>query len=529
MIQNEKDFYFNGRQNFKRPHQVNFTLQMDLQSFFADPVSYIHDICQECDQPPDFGLNQALKQLYENDPHTFDLVPLVTSPKQMLMYPPGQLLRLRIIKVSLNDDEYIFLRYSVGGEMRTPLISNEFIDGEPIGSPRDMVLRLCIVAQTIPGITPWLKSCYDPDEIPPSPHLTFGLDQQFNLEIIEPAQIMAKATFEISNSVSIPVDLIGFFMEASEMDSVNENFLNSLPVFVTLAEFPVVTLIPTISQFQYTLVELRQMVLNLFTKYMGELPAQFLLMWLMLKIQGNRDVIDFENTFISLNIFGCDESIENAIISFIEYICTAVVTVSLNTSDLNGIKLSPRKEENQFFSSPLTAANDTRLIIKESSLAEGKFQQSGIDNLQILHKLITEEKIDYFFGVSNYEAPVSMPVLILSNSRSILKPTLNVPIGDVNKDIQIDVPLEELNAIRYYIDTARHNHFTFATKENEEIIKEKIKELIKLQTYSERDIHTMMTMIHLESCSLGVEIVTNEIWDHSISLFDEVRKFKKQA
>ena len=70
--------------------------------------------------------------------------------------------------------------------------------------------------------------------------------------------------------------------------------------------------------------------------------------------------------------------------------------------------------------SKLKLPANTRVIIDETKLDEGKLTEVGFKNFSALQKLVSEQTVEYNFTVYSKEFHVNYPTLIISKSKSIL-------------------------------------------------------------------------------------------------------------
>lgn len=89
----------------------------------------------------------------------------------------------------------------------------------------------------------------------------------------------------------------------------------------------------------------------------------------------------------------------------------------------------------------------TSLIVDETQLNTGKFENNGVLNIKALAELIEDQKVTYDFQYTQQSMPMSASVLILSsNSRSMFKNAIHVPLDKTKYDDYVLSP-EKLQEI----------------------------------------------------------------------------------
>lgn len=68
----------------------------------------------------------------------------------------------------------------------------------------------------------------------------------------------------------------------------------------------------------------------------------------------------------------------------------------------------------------------THLVLDETCLEPGQLDSNGVHNVAALGTLISQQKVDYDFQFYKLEFQTDIPVLVLSEGKSLLPVSLNV-------------------------------------------------------------------------------------------------------
>jgi hypothetical protein len=86
-----------------------------------------------------------------------------------------------------------------------------------------------------------------------------------------------------------------------------------------------------------------------------------------------------------------------------------------------------------------TLTPGTVLIIDETNMVPGKIINNGVKNIKALATLIEEQQVELDFQYYQQMLPVTIPVLVLSETRSMLKNTIHVPVSSATDADILDV------------------------------------------------------------------------------------------
>lgn len=514
-------------------------LIMDFDLLLKNPKEFITNLAQTTDEMPDLGMKKQIDSFLEENPDSIDLIPIVATSGHLQMSVPGSLIRLRCIIVQNITMEYLPLRVAHGGKYYTPIFQQDIpIDAE-IPNKRTFGSRLNILVSSIPNISSWLINEIRPDiDVKSEPcndmHESSSADPSILLEA--PFQLNAKFLYDQSDKPCLLCDLIGFVddPESFEHDLNTEfgedAFYASIPSFIALTTIPIQSLYnPIIPSPEPSINDIRDQLMGFLTEFFEPPQAELLLLWMVGSVRARKDLILLG--VFSLNLFEVEPQVAKLIIELFKFILTSVTDINLSVDEFNSRTLRPSIEHSELKSTPLMAACDTRLIINETELDEGKFDLVGMENIRILKKLIGQQAVDYYCEGDIFEMPVSYPTLILSQSRSILSDPLfpiqaYVPIGSVNQK-EIDVDPSIIKLIRRYVENIRYCDFDI-NDEDTEIASGKLSEIIKSYRLEHSDYHFFMILNKLNCISHGSDSITDEYWDQACELFKATLPYQKK-
>lgn len=162
------------------------------------------------------------------------------------------------------------------------------------------------------------------------------------------------------------------------------------------------------------------------------LAAEYLLLHLMSKVFHSSNQVTINK--LSLNLHNISTLEAELLLKAIKEITPATVHIPINQETLNMFSFYPKKnhEKNKIEGSMLQLAPGTNLILNETLLQEGEINQQGIDNITSIRKLISQQILQYDFQFDNYDLPVEIPSLILSERKSIFHNDVDVHLSVAN-------------------------------------------------------------------------------------------------
>ena len=510
---------------------------MNFEQFFENPKNYINHLIQVSDVRPDFGLKDQLDQVFNGNPDIINKVPIISTTGHLNMTKPGSLVRLRCVYVTFVTHELIHLRAHHQGVYYSPIIHSEFPEGCQLVDEDKIEMRYVYLFSSVPSLSPWLISEMTPDLVEDDKTNIGNLNLEELQKIDprqmfeEPFQINVKFLHGIPEKPGVIYDIVGFITDPEpfyqDVDfELGNDIYSTIPTFVGLTYCEVKSLYnPLISSPEPSLSEIRAHIINIFTSVLEPIQAEILLLWMVGNVKVRKDEILLG--LFSLNFFGATPEIANSLIHFFKFILTSVENVTLTCESLNSINLRPTIENMEFKSTPLSAPNNTKLIIDETKLSVGHFNEVGVKNLQILQQVIDDQSIDYQIECSPIKIFLSFPTLIISTSRSLLNTQMYYPIGNINQtNLNVDPAL--LALIRKYLENIKNFDYVMS-EEDGQLVQQELTEILKSdKNIQQNDLHLLMILNQLNCISAGDSKITKERWDQSVFLFKSLYQYRKQ-
>lgn len=510
---------------------------MDCDLLLNNPKQLIDDLAQVTDEMPDLGLKEKIDLFLSENPDFLDQIPVVATLGHLQMTLPGTLVRLRCVLVQNLGTDYLPLRIPGKDKYYTPIYQQDIPDDVEMPDTRTFAQRTTMLVSSIPFISPWLINEFRPDIEPQSQQLSL---QDFKTAdpgtlFEEPFQLKAKFLYNQPDVPCLMYDLIGFIDDPEPINSqstnLDEEYYSSIPAFITLTSTKVESLYtPEIASTGPSLGEMRAQLMSFLTEIFEPLQAELLLLWLVGCVKSRKEECIIG--LFSLNLFEVDPDVAQFIINLFRYLLTSVIDISLNIDTLNSISLRPSIEHCELKPTPLIAASETRLIINETELDVGNFNQTGTENCRILQKIIGQQAVDYAFEGEIFQIFVSYPTLILSQTRSVLSDPLNpiqayAPIGEVRQpDSEINPDL--LVLLRNYIENIRYLDFDIQD-EDTKFAENQLHSVIQSnRELTHNDLHFLMILNKLNCISHGADSINKEIWDRSLEIFATILPFQRK-
>ena len=116
---------------------------------------------------------------------------------------------------------------------------------------------------------------------------------------------------------------------------------------------------------------------------------------------------------------------------FLGAIYPLVCNFSATIDSLSNIKFTPKKNyDTNLMEDGLmgTLVNGTLVLFDETTLNTGKIDNFGVENIKSFATLIENQTVLVDYGYYPLEMPITVPVIILSESRTMFKNSLHVPV-----------------------------------------------------------------------------------------------------
>ncbi|CAK1586470.1 unnamed protein product [Parnassius mnemosyne] len=199
----------------------------------------------------------------------------------------------------------------------------------------------------------------------------------------------------------------------------------------------------------------------------------------------------------------------------------------LTIENLNTMALLPKKdyECNRLTSGILQLSKHTHLILDETKMEQGRLDSTGVSNLTALGNMITTQKVEYDFKYYKMEFDSDIPVLLLSEGKSLLPSDYHVPLRPEESSLEIFDAIVEaatyylkeeiMNTIRKYLTNLKLVKYTIS--EDLQFVED---DFIEMRSQSDAenpvtadDLHRLLVLARLVSLSRGYDTLNKECWD----------------
>uniref|UniRef100_A0A1B6E8K5 Mini-chromosome maintenance complex-binding protein n=1 Tax=Clastoptera arizonana TaxID=38151 RepID=A0A1B6E8K5_9HEMI len=207
----------------------------------------------------------------------------------------------------------------------------------------------------------------------------------------------------------------------------------------------------------------------------------------------------------------------------------------MSLTNMNSVDLIPKKnyETNKLISGQLQLSNKTHLVLDETCMEAGKLDEKGVRNIQALGNLITFQKLDYNFQFYPVEIDTNIPVLILSEGKSMLNSDCHVVLQPdkmclltINETFEaakhfMKDPL--LSRLRFYLSSIPFKDHEIPSDLQKVIHEDFVKLRQNDNKFSGDDLHILLVLARLHSLSKGQQLLTHESWQ-TVQDMEEQRK-----
>lgn len=215
----------------------------------------------------------------------------------------------------------------------------------------------------------------------------------------------------------------------------------------------------------------------------------------------------------------------------IEMLLPASHYFPMTLENMNTCQFVPKKDykTNKLTSGILQLAPHTHLVLDETRLKVGKLEAAGVDALKNIADLINAQRLKYNFQFYEIEFEADVPVMILSEGKSMLPNDCHIPLKpaadlSIMKETFVAVKhflAPKLASIRKYLTAQRKAEFT-VNPEDTEMIQNDFVEMRKAnEKMTADDLHSLLVLSRLMGLARGTGVMNKEIWNDTIALETE--------
>ncbi|XP_023291603.2 mini-chromosome maintenance complex-binding protein [Lucilia cuprina] len=210
----------------------------------------------------------------------------------------------------------------------------------------------------------------------------------------------------------------------------------------------------------------------------------------------------------------------------LELIIPASHYLPMTLDTMNTAAFVPKKdyETNKLVSGLLQLAPQTHLILDETHMQQGKLEANGVMGIQSIAHLINHQQIKCNFQYYDIDYNVDIPVLVLSEGRSMLPSDISLPLKTNTESIQLITETlkaahhylnqnSRLDQFRRFLTLAKTSQFSM-NPDDTEMIQNDFVEMRKADSVTNADdLHSLLVLSRLLAIAQGKEILDKESWN----------------
>lgn len=274
------------------------------------------------------------------------------------------------------------------------------------------------------------------------------------------------------------------------------------------------------------LIVARTKLLDMISNALGgdAFAAELVLMTLVSRVHTRTDLLSLGK--FSINLTGCNldskesGSMAEVLAAVLCRVCPSVAHLPLTLPALNARSWTPKKDYtyNRLRAGPLQLAASTVLLLDETKLDSGTLTHIGVRNVEALKSLSAVQELEYDFQYHQMRVPVDIPLIVLSDKKSIIQSDAVVPLRSVRNPKLLEVSDEELKLMRLFVAGARMTKHAMSERTSSDIEAEIVEARKTDKSMTQEGLHMMLTMTRLRALSLGQSEVTKQTWIETVEL-----------
>ncbi|XP_063238088.1 mini-chromosome maintenance complex-binding protein [Bacillus rossius redtenbacheri] len=232
---------------------------------------------------------------------------------------------------------------------------------------------------------------------------------------------------------------------------------------------------------------------------------------------------------MSLNVTnvptGCDYA--NKMYNILSLLLPKSHFLPMTLDNLNKQTFVPKKDysENRLKSGVLQLSAHTHLVLDETQLMPGQLDACGVQNVTALGMVVRHQKLDYDFKYYSLEFETDIPVLVLSEGKSLLPSDVVIPLRADSPHVAetfeaathyLKEPL--LGNVRVYLTAMMQANFTVPAAMQEVIENDFVEMRKENSKFTPDDLHRLLVLARLVSLSRGCRELTAPLWKHAVDM-----------
>ncbi|KAH8263240.1 hypothetical protein KR044_006435 [Drosophila immigrans] len=273
-----------------------------------------------------------------------------------------------------------------------------------------------------------------------------------------------------------------------------------------------------------------------------DLAAEYLLSHLISRVYSRSEMQSIGK--FALNLCNlpkdCLQAYTKRLYEVLELLLPASHYLPMSLDTMNTAAFAPKKdyETNKLVSGLLQLAPHTHLMLDETHMQQGKLEASGVQAIQHLAHLINNQQLKCDFQYYQIDYNVDIPVLVLSEGRSMLPSDFVLPINADAKAVEMCeesmkaalhyLQPQRLQQLRSYLTMARTSEFS-VSEELTEMIQQYFVDMRKANVKSNADdLHGLLVLSRLLGIGRGKLALDKETW-HLATEYESKRRQRLQS
>ncbi|KAL7742028.1 hypothetical protein ACLKA6_018280 [Drosophila palustris] len=273
-----------------------------------------------------------------------------------------------------------------------------------------------------------------------------------------------------------------------------------------------------------------------------ELAAEYLLSHLISTVYSRSEMQSIGK--FALNICNlpkdCLQEYTRRLYEVLDLLLPASHYLPMTLDTMNTAAFAPKKdyETNKLVSGLLQLAPHTHLVLDETQMQQGKLEANGVHAIQHLAHLINNQQLKCDFQYYQIDYNVDIPVLVLSEGRSMLPSDFVLPINADAKAVTIYeeslkaalhyLQPQRLQQFRSYLTLARIGQFS-VSEDLTEMIQQDFVDMRKANVKSNADdLHGLLVLSRLLGIARGKQALDKETW-HLATEYESKRRQRLQS
>ncbi|XP_059050680.1 mini-chromosome maintenance complex-binding protein isoform X1 [Achroia grisella] len=265
-----------------------------------------------------------------------------------------------------------------------------------------------------------------------------------------------------------------------------------------------------------------------------QLAAEYLICHLIANVYLRQDTMTLGQFCLNISNLPTEKypNYAKQLYDIIKQFVTKSYYLPLTIENMNTLALLPKKdyECNRLTSGILQLSNHTHLVLDETKMEQGTLDATGVGNITALGNMIQNQRVEYDFKYYKMDFDSDIPVLILSEGKSLLPSDYHLPLKPEDSSLEIFDAIVEaatyylkeeiMNIIRVYLTSLKLVKYTM--NEDLQFVED---DFIEMRSTSDSqnsvtadDLHRLLVLARLVSLSRGQNTLNKECWDITKSM-----------